>query len=88
MRDELAARLADRDLDLVGDETDEDIMDMMNAVEEFEARRARVGGDSFTNTPQSSDPDDERLVLPQRRDDEAVQHFVARIREKIAELQS
>jgi hypothetical protein len=25
-------------------------------------------------------------VLPQRRDDETVQHFVTRIREKIAEL--
>jgi len=86
VRDELEARLRDRDVDLVGDESDDDILSMINAIEDFAARRALVGGDSFTNTPQSSDPDDERLVLPQRRDDETVQHFVTRIREKIAEL--
>jgi len=40
-----------------------------------------------TNTPQSSQPDDERFVLPQRRDDESVQQFVRRVRDKIDALQ-
>jgi len=86
VRGELEARLRDRDIDLVGDESDEDVVTLINAIEEFETRRALLGGDSFTNTPQSSDPDDERLVLPQRRDDETIQHFVQRVRDKTKDL--
>jgi len=87
VRDELEARLRLRDVDLSGDESDTDIILMIDAIEEFEGLCARAGADSFTNTPQSSQPDDERFVLPQRRDDESVQQFVRRVREKIDALQ-
>jgi hypothetical protein len=86
VRDELEARLRERDVDLRGDESDAEIILMIDAIEEFEGLRARAGGDSFTNTPQSSQPDDERFVVPQRRDDEGVQQFVRRVREKIESL--
>lgn len=86
VREELEARLRERDVDIVGSETDGEILDMIDAVEAFEARRAVLGGDSFTNTMMSSDPDDEDLVLPQRRDDESVQRWVERVREKTASL--
>jgi len=86
VRDELEARLRERDVDLTGDESDDEIILMIDAIEEFEGLRSREGGDSFTNTPQSSQPDDERFVLPQRRDDESVQQFVRRVREKIESL--
>jgi hypothetical protein len=49
-------------------------------VEEFEARVARLGGDSMVNTPESSDPDEERFVVPIRRDDELVEAYVTRVR--------
>lgn len=86
VREELEARLVERDVDLTGTENDDEIVAMIDAVEAFEARRAQLGGDSFTNTMMSSDPDDEDLVLPQRRDDESVEHWVRRVREKTEAL--
>ena len=80
-RDEMEARLREREIFLSDSESDEDILAMVNAVEEFEARVARLGGDSMVNTPESSQPDEERFVVPTRRDDESVERFVARVRE-------
>jgi hypothetical protein len=80
-RDEMEARLREREIFLSGSESDEDILAMVNAVEEFEARVARLGGDSMVNTPESSDPDEERFVVPIRRDDESVEPYVSRVRD-------
>ena len=80
-REELEGRLRERRVSLSGNETDEDVVAIINAVEDFEARLSRLGADSFVNTPESSQPDDDRLVLPARRDDEAAEQYVTRIRE-------
>src|SRR5690242_5387908 len=65
-RDELEARLRERRVELAGDESDDDVMLIVNAVETFEGRLAQLGEDSFVNTPESSEPDDSRLVVPRR----------------------
>jgi hypothetical protein len=39
-------------------------------VERFEMAVSAVGGDRMTNAPDSTDPDDRRLVLPARDDGE------------------
>ena len=78
-RDELEARLRERRIELTGDESDEDVLLILNAVEVFEGRLAELGEDSFVNTPESSQPDDERLVVPRRRDDESAPAYAARI---------
>lgn len=78
-RDELEARLRERQIELTGDESDEDIVLMTNAVETFEARLAQLGDDSYVNTPESSQPDDQRLVLPKRHGDESPAIYAARI---------
>lgn len=78
-RDELEARLRDRRIELAGDESDEDVLVILNAVETFEGRLAQLGEDSFVNTPESSQPDDVRLVLPRRHDDESAPSYAARI---------
>lgn len=78
-RDELEARLRERRIELTGDESDEDIVRMMNAVEMFEERLAQLGDDSYVNTPESSQPDDERLVVPRRHNDEAAATYAARV---------
>ena len=78
-RDELEARLRERRIEVSEDESDEDVLLIMNAVEVFEGRLAQLGEDSFVNTPESSQPDDERLVLPRRRDDESAEAYSARI---------
>jgi hypothetical protein len=78
-RDELEARLRERRIALSGDESDEDVLLILNAVETFEGRLAQLGEDSFVNTPESSQPDDVRLVIPRRNDDEAPVAYAARI---------
>jgi hypothetical protein len=78
-RDELEARLRERQVQLTGDESDEEIVLMMNAVETFEGRLAQLGDDSYVNTPESSQPDDVRLVLPARGDDESPTTYAARV---------
>jgi len=78
-RDELEARLRERRIEITGDESDDDVLLIVNAVEAFEGRLAQLGEDSFVNTPESSQPDDARLVLPQRRADESAPAYAARI---------
>jgi len=78
-RDDLEARLRERRIALNGNESDEDIVLMVNAVELFEGRLAQLGDDSYVNTPESSQPDDESLVLPRRNDDESATAYAARI---------
>ncbi len=86
VREELVARLDEHSVWLSGDESDEEIVAMMNAVEAFEACVARLGGDSMVNTPESSDPDEERFVLPMRRDDESVSNYLDRLASATQEL--
>lgn len=78
-REELETRLRERRVDLTGSESDEDIVQMVNAVEMFEDRLAQLGDDSYVNTPESSQPDDDRLVLPKRHADEPATTYSARI---------
>lgn len=81
VRDELAARLRDRGIELSGDESDEQVVELVSAVDEFELAVARVGGDSIVNDAESSQPDDRRLVVPTRRADEPVGRYLGRIRD-------
>ena len=78
-RDELEARLRERRIELTGDESDEDVLLILNALETFEGRLAQLGADSFVNTPESSQPDDEALVIPRRLADESPSAYAARI---------
>ena len=78
-REEFETRLRERRIELVGDESDEDVMLIVNAVEMFEGRLSQLGVDSFVNTPESSEPDDDRLVVPPRFGDESASSYAARI---------
>ena len=78
-REELESRLRERRIEMSGDESDEDVMLILNAVETFEGRLAQLGEDSFVNTPESSEPDDKSLVVPRRLADESAGSYAARI---------
>ncbi len=80
VREELEARLLNGGVLLTGTESDTQIVDLSDALEGFDHARALVGGDSMVNTRNSSRPDDERLVLPGRCDDESVEQYVGRVR--------
>lgn len=86
VREELEARLSADGVRLHGSESDLQIIALSNALESFDAARQRLGGDSMVNTVDSSRPDDQRLVLPTRRDDESVDQYIRRIREATRRL--
>ena len=82
---EVAGRLRRRGVRLTGNETDEELVRLLEAVERFEATVERHGGDLMVDEPVEGvrpiQPDDRRFVLPRRHDHEAVGDFVNRIAE-------
>ena len=82
----IAGQLTQRGVGLTGDESPDELVALLEAVDRFEAARRARGGDSFTNAPDSSDPDDPDLVLPQRQPDEDAESYASRIRAAAARL--
>lgn len=79
VRQELIGRLATRRIEVCGDESDDQVARLVDAVDRFEAAVARLGGDSMVNDPNSSQPDDPALVVPLRRGDESADAYIDRI---------
>jgi hypothetical protein len=75
----LAGQLMQRGVRLFGNETPAELGDIADEVDRFEAAAAALGADSMRNAPDSAMPEDPRLVLPARRDDESVVRYAARI---------
>jgi hypothetical protein len=73
--------LGQRGVLLFGDETDEELADLWSAVDRFESVVESRGGDTFTNSPDSSEPDNPAFVLPERAAREPVRAYVRRINE-------
>jgi hypothetical protein len=71
--------LGQRGVLLFGDETDDELADLWSAVDRFESVVEARGGDTFTNAPDSSEPENPAFVLPERRTREPVAAYVARI---------
>jgi hypothetical protein len=76
---ELSGRLAQKGIDVGSDEDPGQLADLLSAVEEFERSVENAGGDLFVNSPESSDPQEARFVLPRRRDDEPLSKYSERI---------
>ena len=68
-----------RGVRLFGNETPAQLGDLADEADAFDAARAALGVDSIRNTPDSAMPEDRRLVLPARHDDESVVRYAARI---------
>ena len=80
------ARLGKHEVRLDGSESVEELVEMLNAVEYFDAARARLGASSMTNTHESSRPEDTRFVIPERRADESPRGYSTRVRKAADEL--
>lgn len=78
--------LRQRGIRLTGEEAPGELADLQSAVERFDAVVRDLGGDSFTNSPMSSEPDDPALVIPERREGEPVDGYIGRIDEAAADL--
>jgi hypothetical protein len=78
--------LGQRGVLLFGDESDDELADLWSAVDRFESVVEARGGDTFTNAPDSSEPDNPDFVLPERRQREPVTDYVRRIAEATRRL--
>ncbi len=76
---ELSGRLAQKGVEVGSDEDPAQLADLLSAVEEFERAVENAGGDLFVNSPESSEPQDPRFVLPMRRADEPLPRYRERI---------
>jgi hypothetical protein len=83
---EVAARLRQRGIALTGAERPDDLVDLLSAVERFEAVVEAHGGDLMVDDLKSSQPDDRHFVVPRRGHGETVPAYVARIDEAAGRL--
>jgi hypothetical protein len=77
-----AARLADVGVRLTGTETSDQIGDLLDAVERFEAAVEAAGGDLMVDEGphgHTEEPDNPAFVLPARGRAESVAEFAARV---------
>ena len=87
VRADLEARLRHRRITITGQEQDEDVAEMLTAVEQFESAVTAAGGDLFVDTPESSQPEHRRFVLPLREQGEAPRDYATRVRSAAERLQ-
>ncbi len=81
---DIAARLSDRGVSLTGEESSEEIVTLLEALERFERAVQAKGGDLMVDEGPADaklQPDDPNFVLPRRADDESVRQYVRRIEE-------
>ena len=78
-REALIGQLSERGIDVLEDDGDAALADLLTAVQRFESARSERGGDSYTNDPESSEPDEEAFVMPQRTDDESIAQYTERM---------
>jgi len=83
---EVTARLRGRGIAVTGAETPEDLVDLLSAVERFEAAVEAHGGDLMVDDLKSSRPDDPHFVVPRRAHAEAIRTYLGRIDEATAQL--
>ena len=77
-----ADRLRMRNVHVNGDETPEETVTLLEAVERFELAVQSHGGDLMVDEPppgRAGEPDDPLFIIPARKDGERVANYVARI---------
>ena len=76
---EVTARLRSRGITVTGGEHPEELVDLLSAVERFEAAVEAHGGDLMVDDLKSSRPDDSHFVVPRRAPGEGVRAYIGRI---------
>ena len=83
---EISARLRARGIALTGAERTEDLVDLLSAVERFEAAVEAHGGDLMVDDLKSVQPDDRHFVMPRRTSRETIRAYIGRIEEARLQL--
>ena len=85
-RQEAEYRLRERGIEVASGDGDEEVADLLEAVERFEAAVEAKGGDLFVNRIGSSQPEDPAFVPPTRRSGEIAAEYRRRIDAAAAQL--
>ena len=88
VRDDVEARLRRSGVTLTGDESDDQLASMSEAVERFDDAVIAIGGDRMVDSADSSEPAHRELVIPARRADESPDAYIARVQEATARVAS
>src|SRR3989440_9535719 len=83
---EVAARLRSRGIAVTGAENSEALVDLLSAVERFEAAVEAHGGDLMVDDLKSSRPDDRPFVVTRRAQGEGLPAYIPRIVEAASKL--
>jgi len=83
---EVTDRLRGRGIAVTGAEKPEDLVDLLSAVERFEAAVEAHGGDLMVDDLKSSRPDDRHFVVPRRVRGEALRTYIGRVDEATMQL--
>jgi hypothetical protein len=82
---ELAHRLHAKGVALTGRETDDELVHLVEAIEQFEKAVESAGGDLMMDEPIGPsapvDPDNRAFVLPRRNENEPIASYIERIAE-------
>ncbi|HEX3235764.1 MAG TPA: hypothetical protein VHR41_16315 [Gemmatimonadales bacterium] len=78
--------LLQRGVKLFGEETDDELADLWSAVDRFESLVEARGGDTMVNAPDSSEPENPAMVLPERKPRESAGDYGRRIHEAADQL--
>ena len=78
-RQEAEYRLSERGLRVEPTDADEEVADLLEAIERFEAAVEAKGGDLFVNRIGSSEPEDPGFVPPERGPGESATDYCRRI---------
>ena len=82
---ETADRLHQRGVSLTGQESGDELVSLLDAVEQFELAVERRGGDLMMDEPpegKTPQPDDVHFALPRRGPRESVSNYLVRIQER------
>ena len=84
--EELAGRIRTKGIHVRGNESVAELDDMFTAIDDFESAVMALGGDLMSNSPQSTDPQNPKFVVPQRKAGEAARDYISRVKKARAEL--
>lgn len=79
-------RLGERGIEVTAADTDEEVGDLLDAVERFEAAVEAKGGDLFVDRIGSSEPENPAFVPPERRPGESARDYRGRIDAEAGDL--
>lgn len=78
-RKEAEARLRDRGIPVFARDSDDQVADLLDAIERFESAVEALGGDLHVNRLGASEPQDRAFVPPARAQGEGAQDYRSRV---------